>query len=52
MPALKKYPDEMRAEGFAVESICRVLREQGCLNRTGFSGGCLLPGRLTSAWCL
>jgi putative transposase len=24
------FIDEMRAEGFAVESICRVLREQGC----------------------
>ena len=24
------FIDQMRAEGFAVESICRVLREQGC----------------------
>ena len=24
------FVEEMRAEGFAVESICRVLREQGC----------------------
>ena len=24
------FIDEMKAEGFAVESICRVLREQGC----------------------
>jgi hypothetical protein len=24
------FVDEMRAEGHAVESICRVLREQGC----------------------
>ena len=24
------FVDQMRAEGFAVESICRVLREQGC----------------------
>jgi putative transposase len=24
------FVDEMRAEGFAVESICRVLSEQGC----------------------
>ncbi len=24
------FIDEMRAEGFAVESICRVLRKQGC----------------------
>ena len=24
------FIDEMRAQGFAVESICRVLREQGC----------------------
>jgi putative transposase len=24
------FIDEMRAEGHAVESVCRVLREQGC----------------------
>lgn len=24
------FIDTMRAEGLAVESICRVLREQGC----------------------
>jgi len=24
------FIDQMRAQGFAVESICRVLREQGC----------------------
>ncbi|EON30301.1 putative transposase, partial [Gordonia terrae C-6] len=24
------FIDQMRANGFAVESICRVLREQGC----------------------
>jgi len=24
------FIDQMRAHGFAVESICRVLREQGC----------------------
>jgi putative transposase len=24
------FIDTMRAEGFAVESVCRVLREQGC----------------------
>ena len=24
------FVEELRAEGFAVESICRVLREQGC----------------------
>jgi putative transposase len=24
------FVDELRAEGFAVESICRVLSEQGC----------------------
>ena len=24
------FIDAMRAEGYAVESICRVLREQGC----------------------
>jgi putative transposase len=24
------FIDQMRAEGFAVESVCRVLREQGC----------------------
>ena len=24
------FIDQMRAEGYAVESICRVLREQGC----------------------
>ena len=24
------FIDELRAEGHAVESICRVLREQGC----------------------
>jgi putative transposase len=24
------FADELRADGFAVESICRVLREQGC----------------------
>ena len=24
------FIDQMKAEGFAVESICRVLREQGC----------------------
>jgi len=24
------FIDAMRADGFAVESVCRVLREQGC----------------------
>lgn len=24
------FVDEMRTEGYAVESVCRVLREQGC----------------------
>ena len=24
------FIDQMRAQGFAVESVCRVLREQGC----------------------
>jgi transposase-like protein len=29
-PLMMGFIDEMRAHGFAVESICRVLREQGC----------------------
>jgi hypothetical protein len=29
-PLMMGFIDQMRAEGFAVESICRVLREQGC----------------------
>ena len=29
-PLIVAFIDEMRAEGHAVESICRVLREQGC----------------------
>ena len=29
-PMILAFVDELRAEGFAVESICRVLREQGC----------------------
>ncbi|GAA13368.1 putative transposase, partial [Gordonia alkanivorans NBRC 16433] len=29
-PMIVAFIDQMRANGFAVESICRVLREQGC----------------------
>jgi hypothetical protein len=29
-PLIVAFIDEMKAAGFAVESICRVLREQGC----------------------
>ena len=29
-PMIVAFIDELRAEGHAVESICRVLREQGC----------------------
>ena len=29
-PLMMGFIDQMRAQGFAVESICRVLREQGC----------------------
>lgn len=29
-PLIVAFVEEMRAEGFAVESICRVLSEQGC----------------------
>ncbi|WP_425308279.1 IS3 family transposase [Ammonicoccus fulvus] len=29
-PLIAGFIDQMRAEGYAVESICRVLREQGC----------------------
>src|SRR5665811_1876612 len=29
-PLMMGFIDQMRAEGFAVESVCRVLREQGC----------------------
>ncbi|WP_341361322.1 IS3 family transposase [Georgenia sp. M64] len=29
-PMIVAFIDQMRAEGYAVESVCRVLREQGC----------------------
>src|ERR1700712_1377439 len=29
-PLIVAFVDEMRADGHAVESICRVLRQQGC----------------------
>jgi hypothetical protein len=29
-PLIMAFIDDMRAEGHAVESTCRVLREQGC----------------------
>ncbi|UPG69434.1 MULTISPECIES: IS3 family transposase [Gordonia] len=30
-PMIVAFIDQMRSNGFAVESICRVLREQGCM---------------------
>jgi len=29
-PMIAGFVDQMRAEGHAVESVCRVLSEQGC----------------------
>lgn len=43
------FIDTMRGEGFAVETICQVLREQGVAVAARTYRACKTPGRVLSA---